>query len=624
MDGLAADKADSTNAMSGTPTGGPESDHAGHHNALAAGVNAIQETLGVDPQGSRSSVATRIEAVEGLVEEAAGVELAPLATKGEVEGVALGSLKDYAAVDLSAAPYSVKPEADVTEELQAAVDALAGTAAGGWIYLPTTSGYVLSGELRIPARKFTQQQQFFGLKGVAPSLGGSTGIENGGLTLTTTATAGQILAVEAAAGEEAVLTRPASNVVVALEDMTIKAPTNPQVGGIDLSAAVRASLRCFALWAHETATYTGSGVALNLPAVSNIRGARLQEVMLGGFPSLMTLPEHVYADRLTLANAKVGIITEGIPNLSVLSDVHALNIGLLFKRGGAGGGVGGVIVGNINYENDIEEGDRAPVALIEDKAGLIRGSIKLAIAKVGGVPYSVVNSGLPAIGGRGLDIESVEKGGGGWRSRRPRDTFKRRWTTEGEATPGLCSDTFHPWRVIEGGFKITQEASNGKLQSTKAEGNSEALLPVKGRGGSRIIRSTFSPGVEKFNVMWRLNRRNGGAAKLIEVLLRDTGTPTASIKAAGVTLVEKKSGEVTVVKGGGPYKIAIKIDCNVEGLPEKVIVYVNGTELLSGSVGATERGELTPGEDESVPLEDGIKFLSDAESSLTLFEVADP
>jgi hypothetical protein len=72
LDGIAADKGSSTDAREGKPTSGPEGDHSGHHNALAAGVNAVQETLGINPQGKRSTVAERMGVIESEVEAGLG------------------------------------------------------------------------------------------------------------------------------------------------------------------------------------------------------------------------------------------------------------------------------------------------------------------------------------------------------------------------------------------------------------------------------------------------------------------------------------------------------------------------------------------------------------------------
>lgn len=62
VDTLATNKGDTTDATAGTPTGGTASDHAGHHNALAGGVNAIEAELGALPKGTFTTVAARLNA----------------------------------------------------------------------------------------------------------------------------------------------------------------------------------------------------------------------------------------------------------------------------------------------------------------------------------------------------------------------------------------------------------------------------------------------------------------------------------------------------------------------------------------------------------------------------------
>jgi hypothetical protein len=72
LDGLPVDSASSTNAREGKPTGGPEGFHSGLHNDTSAAVNALQGTLGINPQGGRTSVAERLGVMEGEIEAGLG------------------------------------------------------------------------------------------------------------------------------------------------------------------------------------------------------------------------------------------------------------------------------------------------------------------------------------------------------------------------------------------------------------------------------------------------------------------------------------------------------------------------------------------------------------------------
>lgn len=67
LDNLATDKADAT------PEAG---DHASHHNALAAAINAIEAELGLNPRGASASVAAALAA---LVASATLIPLTPKA-----------------------------------------------------------------------------------------------------------------------------------------------------------------------------------------------------------------------------------------------------------------------------------------------------------------------------------------------------------------------------------------------------------------------------------------------------------------------------------------------------------------------------------------------------------------
>jgi hypothetical protein len=68
LDVLATNKRRRMNATSGVenPVTGEVGDHADHHNAMAAAINLIRATLGINPQGAAASVAARIAAVEAL------------------------------------------------------------------------------------------------------------------------------------------------------------------------------------------------------------------------------------------------------------------------------------------------------------------------------------------------------------------------------------------------------------------------------------------------------------------------------------------------------------------------------------------------------------------------------
>jgi hypothetical protein len=82
FDKLATDRGSSTNAREGKPTGGPVGFHSGMHNEERDATNVLQETLGLEPQGDRDTVAERITAVEGLAEAGTGVDPTGLATVG--------------------------------------------------------------------------------------------------------------------------------------------------------------------------------------------------------------------------------------------------------------------------------------------------------------------------------------------------------------------------------------------------------------------------------------------------------------------------------------------------------------------------------------------------------------
>lgn len=73
LDNLATDKANNTTS---------QDDHPAHHNDLASAVNAVQSTLGVDPQGGSADVDARITATESVAN--AAVAKAIIDAKGDL------------------------------------------------------------------------------------------------------------------------------------------------------------------------------------------------------------------------------------------------------------------------------------------------------------------------------------------------------------------------------------------------------------------------------------------------------------------------------------------------------------------------------------------------------------
>jgi hypothetical protein len=138
LDNLAANKGSSTNSREGKPVGGPEGDHSGHHDALAAGVNAVQKTLGLNPQGGRDSVAERIGVVEGELEAGLGELPEDIPSKEELEAKTLQSIS--AIVNVEDCGAKGEEGSNDLAALQRAHDE-GLPAEGGVIYLPRPVDY---------------------------------------------------------------------------------------------------------------------------------------------------------------------------------------------------------------------------------------------------------------------------------------------------------------------------------------------------------------------------------------------------------------------------------------------------------------------------------------------------
>jgi hypothetical protein len=104
LDDLPEDSASSTNAREGKPTGGPEGFHSGLHNDTSAALNAVQETLGTEPQADRENVADRLDGIEGAIEAGLGELPDNLALLEEDGKLVESQLPDSVVINSETAP----------------------------------------------------------------------------------------------------------------------------------------------------------------------------------------------------------------------------------------------------------------------------------------------------------------------------------------------------------------------------------------------------------------------------------------------------------------------------------------------------------------------------------------
>lgn len=115
LDALPIDSGSSTNAREGKPTGGPEGFHSGLHNDTSAAINALQETLGSEPQGKRTTVAERLGVIEGEVAAGLGELPEDIASKVELEELraSAGAGMGVVVYDSEKEEWPARPESPV-------------------------------------------------------------------------------------------------------------------------------------------------------------------------------------------------------------------------------------------------------------------------------------------------------------------------------------------------------------------------------------------------------------------------------------------------------------------------------------------------------------------------------
>jgi hypothetical protein len=623
-------------------------------NAAQANAEAASDPLGsaVTAEGKAiAAAATKANAAQAAAEAAS----IPLAQKGAASGVAsltAGSIgaqppahhagthaeggsdpltiadlpvsvvSGSAMIDLCRA-YGAEPGKDITKALNEAI-AAATTLGGGTIYFSkpgtyliegavkegTAFGYTYAGQVLFPARTVAEGMLAIRIMGLTPAakqlLGsGTEGSEvPRGVKLKTTATSGNVF--DCIPAYETGGTPFTSVCPIFGEGITIEAPENPQVGGINAQAAKQFEMDAN-LIAPFGALPTGNAIALSLPAVSNGGNIRVNG-NISGWVNAVGLAEHAHFGSLFIGRCAKAFYCYGAGHANFFGYVSVEECPTVFYSPGTGKH-GALIYGLIDHE-DVVTGEYAPANFIEDEEGEIVGKIV--------VKYEAIEeqAGYPVLGGRHLDV--VLLGGGstvsnytqeGWKSRLPVDNFLRSAVVAGNI--GSATLTAHPWQVTAGSFGITNGASNGTLKSTNAAGESRALLPMPLIGtGARIIRATVTTGTTyEVGVMVAYYK-----GKFLWVRLHNG---KVQIVGTGGGVVAEEAG----VAASTTYELSIAVSYpRYAGAPVELNVFLGSTEVLKYKLTTAEQEALlAPAA--LLTVEDGIKINKDTGSAVTYFAV---
>lgn len=549
-------------------------------------------------------------------------------------------VNNSAVVDLCAAPYNCLPElTDCTTAIQSAVNLIAEKKASIWYFSKTARylvggpqktgeafGYKYSGQILYPARTVAEGQLLIHAKGAASPtkpLLGSTGDEKTqevtGSVLVSNATSGNVFDVIPAFETNGV---PFSDLLPIFEDIVVQTPSNPQCGGINMSAAKcfqqKGALRIEGPGETEggidqTETpLTGSGVGLSLPKLGNGGNIKLENTTIHGFPTALGISEHLVGSQIFIGTCNKAIECYGLGHANHFGYVSVEECEtVLYSPNSTKHGA--LIYGLIDHENlGSSTLYSTPGNFIEDPLSEIHGKIMLKYTA------ATANSGYPVVGGQNLDVEFLEQGAGqqgvgvGWKNTFPIDNFLRSAIVAGNL--GCATNTAHPWRIVLGSFTSENKGTFGLVKLEKNElSQATVRVPIQGTG-SRVIRAELTPSA------------TGSVANVGVTVGGNTSTGSGlwvRLREGKVQLLGTKGTVVDEATQAGGSLLALAVVVNYplyRGAPTSVVVYVGETEKFTYNLTTEERAEML------APItqfyfEDGIKNNKDMESTIQHFEV---
>jgi hypothetical protein len=538
-------------------------------------------------------------------------------------------LWDTKAIDVCHVGTGVAPGGDCTEQLQEAIS-MAATQGGGTIYFSAPGEYIIkgpvkteevlgykySGQILFPPRGMNEGRISIRIMGNVPApkkwdAPPGEPVSKTGVVLVSEATEGYIFDAEPGTGEERG-TPPFTNLLVTFENITLRAPNNPQCGAINAyilpTFAANQVFLDVNVSGNETKLPTGSNAALVTPHYNNGAYVRLSSLHIVGYPIGINHSEHTYLDYVTINSCAVALKVSAFGyHMSVYSKVLTAKCPTVLQAITTGKG-GGTIRGTIDAEVSTE-GEFALKRMVDDKEKRLSGDLAIFCLKA-------PTKGWPTVGGQNLNLANVNFGAVGWFNAYPLDTFTR--VLDVPEVVGCCDRTCHLWGVVEG-KATTENPTEGTAVVKSSESAANTMLTVRYylqvSAGSRIIYTTLTTGLGAYNVQQIVGRIKNGDYLSVKL----NGGIVSINKSVGSTTTHLVSSAEGVVKENTPYKVVTKV-YNEPGSAWRIIVLLDGEQVVSYTLNATDVEQLAevPGE---LLSQDGLRFSSDNKSSVSYFAV---
>ena len=544
-------------------------------------------------------------------------------------------------IDLCSAPYNKRPGDDVTDALQAAVNALAA-GGGGEVFFsrsgvytmdgPQQTGTVLghdySGQVLLPTGTLVSPLAIR-IRGAQPPFQGGSVHLSRGTVLQSSATSGWMFDCIPGFNQFGAV-HPWTNMLLQFEDIVLMAPDDPQCGAINAITChafaarrlvVRTDVNDSSASFYNGYTRTGALEAISLPQNLNDGNIYLEDCVVRNWKKGIRITEHVYFNNVRISFCESAMVTNhpgGHYNTGTLNVENCLNV---FEYDAASSTGTCFLDMSVDWEGQ-QGGDNLFVCA--DKQSF-RGSLRLAQGggQVGSVPVDLGGTGLAKMLEK-VDIASLIRPGSGWMTTYPSDNFAR--TVTPLDRPGLCYPSYHPWFLHEGSVEIVTAGATGAMRSTNGGGDTVAAVQSMKVGRSRQVSARFVLGAS-YDCGLVIGLVEAGSNINKHIRVRLTGGRLYVVgHLSGVTTPYSNGVSVTV---GSTYTLSATVITNPDGVATQLVGYLNGVKQFTFPLPASFLAELSIVNGGTVPSPfelsffDGV-FFGETVSTVTRFWVDEP